>query len=115
MNTNSPRARSPLHPTEAKRVQRAAADPQTITPPRPSPEMPLIHRSTQSNRDMAEQLEQEVVDPVCGMTITPADSVGEVEHRGQTYYFCNESCLERFKADPEAFVGDAAVQLGSAA
>ena len=54
---------------------------------------------------MAEQVVQDVVDPVCGMTISPADSVGEVEHRGQTYYFCNDSCLERFKADPQRFVG----------
>ena len=54
---------------------------------------------------MAEQVVQDVVDPVCGMTISPADSVGEVEHRGHTYYFCNDSCLERFKADPQSFVG----------
>jgi Cu+-exporting ATPase len=54
---------------------------------------------------MTQPVEQDVVDPVCGMTISPADSVGEVVHRGHTYYFCNESCLERFKADPEEFVG----------
>jgi Cu+-exporting ATPase len=54
---------------------------------------------------MAQSVEQEVVDPVCGMTISPADSVGEVEHDGHTYYFCNDSCLARFKAHPEEFVG----------
>ena len=48
----------------------------------------------------------EVVDPVCGMTIDPADSVGEVEHRGHTYYFCNQSCLDQFTADPERFLDD---------
>jgi Cu+-exporting ATPase len=64
---------------------------------------------------MAQLAEQEVVDPVCGMTISPADSVGEVEHRGQTYYFCNTSCLERFKADPEEFVGPAAGAKAAAA
>ena len=48
----------------------------------------------------------EVVDPVCGMTITPESAVGHVEHRGKTYYFCNESCLERFRAGPEAFVDE---------
>ena len=46
----------------------------------------------------------EVVDPVCGMTISPADGVGEVEHQGQTYYFCNESCLDQFRANPDQFV-----------
>src|SRR5262245_7795764 len=57
---------------------------------------------------MVDAVEEEVVDPVCGMTISPADSVGEVVHRGQTYYFCNESCLERFRAHPEEFVGPGA-------
>ena len=57
---------------------------------------------------MAEQVVQDVVDPVCGMTISPADSVGEVEHGGRTYYFCNDSCLERFTANPQQFVGPAA-------
>ena len=47
----------------------------------------------------------EVVDPVCGMTISPADAAGHVEYRGQTCYFCAESCLERFRANPEAFLG----------
>jgi Cu+-exporting ATPase len=46
----------------------------------------------------------EVVDPVCGMTITPADAVGHVEYKGQTYYFCAESCLERFRETPDAFL-----------
>lgn len=46
-----------------------------------------------------------VVDPVCGMTIDPADAAGHVEHGGTTYYFCHGSCLERFRAAPEQFLG----------
>ncbi|MGH9202656.1 MAG: heavy metal-binding domain-containing protein, partial [Vicinamibacterales bacterium] len=46
----------------------------------------------------------EVLDPVCGMTISPADAVGRVDHEGQAYYFCNESCLEAFRADPARFL-----------
>ena len=46
----------------------------------------------------------EVVDPVCGMTIAPADAVGRVDHEGRTYYFCSKGCLERFRANPDAFV-----------
>ena len=49
----------------------------------------------------------EVVDPVCGMTITPADAAGHLEHRGRTYYFCAANCLERFRANPEAFLAGA--------
>ncbi|MQA29110.1 MAG: heavy metal translocating P-type ATPase [Luteitalea sp.] len=47
---------------------------------------------------------QFVLDPVCGMTIDPADAVGSVEYKGQRYYFCNQSCLTRFEADPEEFI-----------
>ena len=41
------------------------------------------------------------IDPICGMTVDPASAAGSHEHRGQRYYFCGLSCLERFKADPE--------------
>jgi len=47
---------------------------------------------------------KEVVDPVCGMTIAPDDAVGKLDHAGQTYYFCSESCLERFRSDPTRFL-----------
>jgi Cu+-exporting ATPase len=49
----------------------------------------------------------EVVDPVCGMTIDPADAAGHADFEGETYYFCHESCLERFNADPRAFLDPA--------
>jgi Cu+-exporting ATPase len=44
------------------------------------------------------------VDPVCGMTIEEADAVGTYQHDGVTYYFCNPSCLERFRKDPNQFI-----------
>ena len=46
----------------------------------------------------------DVIDPVCGMTVSPADAAGHVEFEGQTYYFCNQSCVERFRADPAQFL-----------
>jgi P-type Cu+ transporter len=47
-----------------------------------------------------------VLDPVCGMTIDPAEAAGQYEYRGKTYYFCHPSCLERFQASPEEFLSD---------
>jgi Cu+-exporting ATPase len=44
------------------------------------------------------------------MTISPDDAVGHAEHKGQTYYFCNESCLEQFREDPERFLNPEARQ-----
>jgi Cu+-exporting ATPase len=55
-----------------------------------------------------------VVDPVCGMTVNPADAVGHVEHAGMTYYFCSQSCLDRFRANPQAFVGSEAKSASDA-
>jgi len=45
-----------------------------------------------------------VVDPVCGMTIDPADAAGQFDYKGRIYYFCAESCLEQFRQDPEQFL-----------
>src|SRR5919106_2092419 len=57
----------------------------------------------------------EVLDPVCGMTSSPDDAVGHVEHDGQTYYFCAESCLEQFRANPDKFLhGDNGATTASA-
>jgi Cu+-exporting ATPase len=47
---------------------------------------------------------EEFVDPVCGMTVDPSDAAGSHVFAGRTYYFCNPSCLERFREDPLAFV-----------
>jgi len=38
------------------------------------------------------------------MTIDPADAVGHFDYKGQTYYFCAESCLEQFRENPEQFL-----------
>jgi Cu+-exporting ATPase len=42
-------------------------------------------------------------DPVCGMSVR-ADTPLRLEHAGETYRFCNPHCLERFRADPAAFL-----------
>src|SRR5688572_33277566 len=48
-------------------------------------------------------------DPVCGMTVQPASARGgSAEHGGQTYYFCNPRCREKFVADPDKYVEPAA-------
>src|SRR4051794_6486023 len=46
----------------------------------------------------------EVVDPVCKMTIDPADAAGSSTYNGTTYYFCMPDCKEKFDADPESFL-----------
>ncbi len=60
-----------------------------------------------SRDSMTAPAAQAVVDPVCGMTIDPANAAGHTDHRGRTYYFCNPSCLQRFEADPARFTSEA--------
>ena len=39
-------------------------------------------------------------DPVCGMQFPPENAAGKLAYEGKTYYFCNKSCLEKFRLDP---------------
>ena len=48
----------------------------------------------------------EVLDPVCGMTISPDDAVGHIDHKGRTYYFCSQSCLDQFRVNPDALLAE---------
>lgn len=45
-----------------------------------------------------------VKDPVCGMMVSPATAKHRLDHGGETYFFCNPRCLEKFRADPEHYV-----------
>ena len=47
-------------------------------------------------------LEEEVIDPICGMKIIPSRSI-EYIYKGKSYYFCNPSCEAEFKRDPEKY------------
>ncbi|MEJ7731149.1 MAG: heavy metal translocating P-type ATPase [Polyangiaceae bacterium] len=47
-----------------------------------------------------------VEDPVCGMSVDPARAKGgTVSHRGVTHAFCNPRCAEKFRADPDRYLG----------
>ncbi len=43
-------------------------------------------------------------DPVCGMTVA-ADTPFQTGDGGDRYYFCTESCLQKFEANPGRYVG----------
>jgi Cu+-exporting ATPase len=42
--------------------------------------------------------------------VLPETAAGSDEYGGKTYYFCNPRCLERFRANPEQFVGTAELE-----
>src|SRR3989338_3905673 len=45
-----------------------------------------------------------VKDPVCGMDVDPKKAEVTSIYKGETIYFCNPRCRERFNADPESFM-----------
>lgn len=56
-----------------------------------------------------------VIDPVCGMSVDPADCAGSVDYEGKLYYFCSRHCVQKFQADPKRYLvpaSPALVQLG---
>ena len=51
-------------------------------------------------------------DPVCGMTVDPADTSHRAEHDGTTYYFCSAGCQSAFERNPARYTSSAIVGDG---
>ncbi|WP_378945964.1 heavy metal translocating P-type ATPase [Mesorhizobium sp. ANAO-SY3R2] len=64
------------------------------------PHDPHAHHHTATPPDAMER------DPVCGMTVDPAAGKPRFEHGGRLFHFCSASCRDKFKADPEKYLGD---------
>src|SRR5437867_1915632 len=56
---------------------------------------------------------QTFLDPVCGMTVAPERAAGSAVYNGQTYYFCNPRCLEKFQANPQRYVAGPPASSGA--
>ncbi len=44
-------------------------------------------------------------DSVCGMTVDPHTTPHRHSYHGRPYYFCSASCVKKFAADPEKYIG----------
>lgn len=42
-------------------------------------------------------------DPVCGMSVETRNAKSAV-HAGTVYYFCSQSCREKFESNPESYL-----------
>jgi YHS domain-containing protein len=56
-------------------------------------------------------LAENVIDPVCGMTIGRTRAPFTREHSTTTYYLCSIECASKFDADGDAYAAAAALQL----
>ncbi|HVL48439.1 MAG TPA: YHS domain-containing protein [Candidatus Thermoplasmatota archaeon] len=48
---------------------------------------------------------ENVLDPVCGMRIAPADAAGTSAFDGRLVHFCSTACKRRFDARPAEYAG----------
>src|SRR6266545_5065197 len=55
----------------------------------------------ESNDSVAQ--EKPYTDPVCGMKVA-ANPEKSVEHDGQTYYFCSQGCVTKFRSNPHQYL-----------
>jgi Cu+-exporting ATPase len=55
-----------------------------------------------------------IIDPVCGMTVLPANAAGSAVFARKNFYFCSEHCLKRFQADPSKYLTPADVKSSEA-
>src|SRR5882672_6813052 len=55
------------------------------------------------------------IDPICGMSVDEAAPKGGTHlHAGTTYYFCSETCRNKFAEDPESALKPETVDEGVA-
>ena len=51
-------------------------------------------------------MEIKIEDPVCGMSVDPMKIPFQHTHGGTGYHFCSPDCMDKFAADPEAYLGE---------
>lgn len=49
-------------------------------------------------------------DPVCGMKVDLQLDTLQLEYQGQTYFFCSDNCLAKFRIDPKQYMNTSEVQ-----
>jgi Cu+-exporting ATPase len=60
---------------------------------------------TQIRRVKPSSVEPQIeIDPVCGMMVAPESAAAKYEFENKTYYFCAESCLNKFRQTPRRFI-----------
>lgn len=76
---------------------------QNSNPAHPTTAHGQEHACCHRDSDAGAPASQAALDPVCGMSVEPADAAGTLEHGGTTYAFCSTHCLTKFKANPDQY------------
>lgn len=52
-------------------------------------------------------------DPVCGMDVQPEQAAGQSEFQGRTFYFCCDTCKEKFDKEPQKYAQPQSAMAGN--
>jgi membrane fusion protein, copper/silver efflux system len=62
-------------------------------------------RAPTGNSSPADEKVKPVKDLVCGMTVDPkSPGTLKTQYKGETYYFCSETCKKSFEANPDKYI-----------
>jgi Cu+-exporting ATPase len=51
------------------------------------------------------KLEENTIDPVCGMDVSDPSDERKFEYDGKIFFFCSSGCFQKFKNGPEKYLG----------
>jgi len=54
-------------------------------------------------------------DPVCKMSVEPAQAAAQWTYRGERYYFCAVGCKQTFDREPEKYLAGGSTPMGASA
>jgi YHS domain-containing protein len=74
----------------------------------PKPAVQPVAEGVSKSKRGGTQSAAAVRDPVCGMTLKPADIAFQENYQGKTFSFCSDSCRKKFLADPGKYAGQKA-------
>ena len=90
----------------SNRLRRFAAKPLTdvVRVPATDPVVD-VGRDEEEEEHAMHDTPSTVKDPICGMSIDPANAARVIERDGQKLYFCSEGCAAAFEKAPDAHAG----------
>ena len=92
-----------LDPTEQPHTDGSDAILGSTTPPNRAVGLPVVRPAGGGRPDLGGvgvADPTEAIDPVCGMTVAVSAASIQLEHDGQTWYFCGSGCRQAFADDP---------------
>ncbi len=69
-----------------------------------APRISLVQISRKSEDSMRIDKNGTNIDPVCKMLVSPETAAGKHNFEDETYYFCSNGCLNKFRQNPQNFL-----------